>query len=195
MSKVKILAEGYALRKQSKASSTVTLICDKNLKILVDPGIDRVVLEESLRENNISKQAINFIIVTHNHIDHCALMGIFPNAKIVDNDEISTLDGQFKKHDGSVPKTTVKIIPTPGHSNPHCSVLVEDDELGRAVIAGDLFWWWDDEAQKTDIKSLLAHRDIYVKDNKQLLESRKRILDIADYIIPGHGKMFKVIRN
>jgi hypothetical protein len=26
----------------------------------------------------------------------------------------------------------------------------------------------------------------------QLIESRKKILNIADYIIPGHGKIFKV---
>ena len=30
------------------------------------------------------------------------------------------------------------------------------------------------------------------RDEKALQESRKKILEIADYIIPGHGKMFKV---
>ena len=34
--------------------------------------------------------------------------------------------------------------------------------------------------------------DPYMKNEKQLIESRRKILDIADYVIPGHGKMFKV---
>jgi hypothetical protein len=33
-----------------------------------------------------------------------------------------------------------------------------------------------------------------MSDEKALKESRKKILEIADYIIPGHGKMFKVKR-
>ena len=29
---------------------------------------------------------------------------------------------------------------------------------------------------------------------EKLIESRKKLLENADYIIPGHGKMFKVKR-
>jgi glyoxylase-like metal-dependent hydrolase (beta-lactamase superfamily II) len=46
--------------------------------------------------------------------------------------------------------------------------------------------------QKTDIKSLLSLKDPFVKDEEALLASRKKILKIADIIIPGHGKPFKV---
>jgi hypothetical protein len=42
------------------------------------------------------------------------------------------------------------------------------------------------------VKSLMERKDPYVKNESQLIESRKKILKIADYIIPGHGKMFKV---
>ena len=59
-------------------------------------------------------------------------------------------------------------------------------------MAGDVFWWWDNEEQKTDKESLMARKDPYVKNKEQLNESRKKVLEIADYIIPGHGKMFKV---
>ena len=38
----------------------------------------------------------------------------------------------------------------------------------------------------------MNHKDPYMKNEKQLMESRNKILEIADYIIPGHGKMFKV---
>jgi len=32
---------------------------------------------------------------------------------------------------------------------------------------------------------------MFLADKDQLIESRKKILEIADWIIPGHGKMFK----
>ncbi len=30
------------------------------------------------------------------------------------------------------------------------------------------------------------------QDMKKLVDSRKKILEIANFVIPGHGKMFKV---
>ncbi|MCJ7786668.1 hypothetical protein MUP06_00420, partial [Patescibacteria group bacterium] len=53
------------------------------------------------------------------------------------------------------------------------------------------FWWTDDQEQKTEKESLIRHEDPYVKNREELMNSRKKILEIADYIIPGHGKMFK----
>ncbi|PJE69556.1 MAG: hypothetical protein COU98_01320, partial [Candidatus Staskawiczbacteria bacterium CG10_big_fil_rev_8_21_14_0_10_38_10] len=82
----------------------------------------------------------------------------------------------------------------PGHDQFHCSVLVKTEDLGKVIIAGDVFWWTDEEKQKTDKQSLLKHEDPYVKDEKALKESRERILNLADWVIPGHAGMFKVKR-
>jgi len=60
------------------------------------------------------------------------------------------------------------------------------------AIVSDVFWWSDEEEQKTDKESLMNHEDPYMKNKEELMESRKKVLEIADYIIPGHGKMFKV---
>jgi len=38
----------------------------------------------------------------------------------------------------------------------------------------------------------MKHKDPYVKNKEDLMKSRKKVVEIADYIIPGHGKMFKV---
>ncbi|MFH1589044.1 MAG: hypothetical protein ABIB43_00560, partial [archaeon] len=121
----------------------------------------------------------------------CLLAGIFENASILDNSEIYTFDGKISEHEGKVPGTNIEIIPTPGHDASHCSVVV-DTSLGRIVIAADVIWWPDDEEQKTDVKSIMKRKDPYVRNEKELNESRKKVLEIADYIIPGHGKMFKV---
>ncbi len=194
MAEVKILVKGYAKEKDGKefASSTTTLIRDNNLNIIVDPGMDRKALLKALGKEGLKVEDINFVILTHTHLDHCLLTGIFLNAKILDNSDIFSFDGQIKEHKGRVPGTEIKIIETPGHDQFHCSVLVETKDLGKVIIAGDVFWWADDEKQETKKEALLKHEDPYVKDKQALIESRKKILDLADYIVPGHGDIYKV---
>jgi glyoxylase-like metal-dependent hydrolase (beta-lactamase superfamily II) len=194
MAEVKILVEGYVRGEEDKelASCTVTLIKDGNLNIIVDPGMNRKLLLESLREEGLSINDINYVILTHTHIDHCLLAGIFEKAEVLDDSSIYTFDGEIRDHEGKVPETEIKLIKTPGHDQFHCSVLVDDEKLGKVVIAADIFWWADDEEQKTDKKSLMEHKDPYIKNEEQLKQSRKKVLELADYIIPGHGKMFKV---
>ncbi|MCX6741130.1 MAG: hypothetical protein NTY61_01905, partial [Candidatus Parcubacteria bacterium] len=92
---------------------------------------------------------------------------------------------------GKIPKTNIQVMATPGHAHEHAALLVET-KMGKVAIAGDLFWWNDQEKQKIDIKSLMNKKDPYVKSWPELKASRHKILQIADYIIPGHGKMFKV---
>lgn len=194
MTKIEILVKGYAIErgKEEFASSTATLIQYNKLNIIVDPGMDREKLLSSLAKKNLKIEDIDYIILTHTHVDHCILAGIFENAKILNDSELNSFDGRIIEHKGKIPNTDIKIIKTPGHDQFHCSVLVETEDLGKVVIAGDVFWWEDDEEQKTDKKSLLEHKDPYVKDKKALRKSREKVLNIADYIIPGHGKMFKV---
>ena len=196
MAKIKVLIKGYAKEKDGEefASSTTTLIQDNNLNVIIDPGMDKEALLGSLAKEGLKTGDINFVIVTHTHLDHSLLAGIFENAKILDNSDIYSFDGKIGGHEGRVPNTDIEIIKTPGHDQFHCSVLVKTEDLGKVIIAGDVFWWADEEEQKTDKQSLLKHEDPYVKDEKALKESRERILNLADWVIPGHAGMFKVKR-
>lgn len=196
MAEVKVLIQGYARGEEDSefASSTTTLIKESELNIIVDPGMNRKLLLESLKKENLSQKDINYVILTHYHLDHSLLAGIFENARVMDNEDIYSFDGKIKRHDGKVPGTDIKIIKTPGHDLFHCSVLVKTKEFGQVAIVSDVFWWSDEEEQKTDNESLMNHEDPYVKNKEELMKSRKKVLEIADYIIPGHGKMFKVKR-
>lgn len=196
MAEVKVLIQGYAREEEDSefASSTTTLIKESELNIIVDPGMNRELLLESLKKENLSPRDINYVILTHYHLDHSLLAGIFENAKVMDNEDVYSFDGKIKRHDNRVPGTDIKIIKTPGHDMFHCSVLVKTKEFGQVAIVSDVFWWSDEEEQKTDKESLMNHEDPYVKNKEELMESRKKVLEIADYIIPGHGKMFKVIK-
>lgn len=191
MNTIKVLIEGYASisKKGVIASSTVTLIRSNKINIIVDPGINRKLLLLKLEENNLKVDDIDFVFMTHTHADHNLLTGLFPDAKVIDNELIYDEDREIE-HDMKVPGTNIEIINTPGHDQFHASLLVPTKE-GKVVVAGDVFWWMDDEKQTTDKDSLIGRKDPYGKDEKALQKSRKLILEIADYIIPGHGKIFK----
>ncbi len=192
--KIKILIKGYVREKNDYelASSTVTFIRENNINILVDTGMNRKLLLNALKKEKLSPKDINYVVLTHTHLDHCLLVGLFVNAAILDDSNIYFFNGKNTEHQGIIPKTNIKIIPTPGHDDSHCSVEINSNKFGKIVIASDVFWWPDNKKQKTDKNSLLKLSDPYANDKKTLKKSREKILKIADYIIPGHGKPFKL---
>jgi len=193
MAEIKVLIQGYAREENGveHASCTTTLIQEGKLNIIVDPGMNRKLLLKALDKENLKPSDINYVVLTHNHMDHMLLTGIFENAKVLDDNSIYSFDGAITNHDGKIPGTDIKIIKTPGHDQFHCAVAV-DTKDGKVVIAGDVLWWQDSEKQETDKQGLMEHKDPYEKNHEQLMNSRKKVLEIADWVIPGHGKMFKV---
>jgi glyoxylase-like metal-dependent hydrolase (beta-lactamase superfamily II) len=196
MVKLKVLIEGYAREDKNgeQASCSTTLLQENGLNIVVDPGMDRALLLEHLKKEGLTTNDIDYVVLTHTHLDHCFLVGIFENAKVLDGDSIYSSDGRIASHDGKVPGTDIEIVKTPGHDQFHCSVLAKTEEFGKVIVSGDVFWWRNGEVQETNENDLIHRIDPYMKDEPQLIESRKLILKTADYIIPGHGKMFKVKR-
>ncbi len=187
MTKVKVITQGYA--KETKngwlASSTTTLIEDSEKKIIVDPGINKPLLIKNLKKEGLTPNDIDIVFMTHYHPDHMFLASIFEKAIAMDGDTIYEKDKETE-YEGSIPGTDVKVIPTPGHAHEHCALLVKTNK-GNVVIAADVFWWMDNEKQKVDINK----EDPFTKDKKALVQSRKKLLEISDWIIPGHGRMFK----
>lgn len=188
---IKVLIEGYARKIKTGwvASSTVTLIRAGNKNIIVDPGCNRNKLTLALKRENLKTTDVDFVLLSHNHTDHTLLSGIFEKAKVINTDEIYDNDKQII-HNGNIPGTNLKIIQTPGHCREHCSLVVPAVK-GTYVVAGDVFWWMSNEKQEINIKKEdSAHpKELNLK---KLIESRKKILELADYVIPGHGRSFKV---
>ncbi len=194
MTEFKILIKGYAREEDDKefVTCTTTLIKDNNLNIIVDPGMNKPLLQESLSKENLTFEDIHYVILTHTDTDHMLLTALFTNAKVVDAWQIYTFDGEIVEHQDEIPETSIKLLKTPGHSSSHTAVILKTQDKGTVVVAGDVFWWWDSEEQKTDHESLMNKEDPYTDDKEKLNKSRKKVLEIADYIIPGHGEMFKV---
>jgi glyoxylase-like metal-dependent hydrolase (beta-lactamase superfamily II) len=193
MNKVKVLIEGFAEKFENykTVSPSVVLIETDKYKIIVDPGLNRENLLKALEKENLKTDQIDYVILTHYHLDHSALMGIFEKAIILDDESKYQQNGEISKQKENMLGNEIQIISTPGHDPWHCSVLVKTEDLGNVVVAGDLFWWRNGFEPKKDYENILNLVDPFVKDQKALIESRKKILEMADWIIPGHGKMFK----
>ena len=192
MTKIKILIQGYAKKAKNglRASSTCVLLRDNGLNILVDPGANKNLLLKNLKSVGLRPKDIDLIFITHYHPDHWLNISFFPRVKILDGDIIYDGDKETG-FNGKIPETNIEVIATPGHAHEHAALLIKT-KIGKVAIVGDLFWWSDQETQKTDTKSLTDRKDPYVKNWLELKASRRKILKLTDYVIPGHGKMFKI---
>jgi glyoxylase-like metal-dependent hydrolase (beta-lactamase superfamily II) len=187
---VKVLVQGYAQKDANgrwNATSTTTLVCSNGKNVLIDPGMNPEELKNALENEHLTLDGINVIVNSHSHLDHTR------NSKLFDQAKVYNPFSLFKKIPENlvIPGTHIKVIHTPGHVDKHLAFLVETPE-GQCAIAGDVIWWEDDEEQKTDLKSLLEHIDPAGKDQKVIQESRKKLFSMADYVIPGHGEVFRL---
>jgi len=184
MAEVKILIEGYTNADtieagEEKTCATITLVRDKDIIMVVDPGIleDQKMLVEKLGKEGLSVADINVVCITHSHLDHYRNIEMFPKAKTLeyfglwDKNKVADWKEQFTDD--------IRIIKTPGHNYDGLTLLVKT-EKGVVAICGDVFW-----------KKNFPEHDSYATDEKALEESRKKVLSMADWIIPGHSGIYK----
>lgn len=177
MATVKILLQGYvSTESNGKSCSTITLVQDKDINMVVDPGTlaDPELLINALKDNNLKPDDINIVCITHSHMDHYRNISLFPKAKALD------FWGWWEKDVWTECKEVsndIKIIKTPGHSKDSITLLIKTDK-GTVAICGDIFW-------KENYT-----KDKYADNEEQLKQSRQLVKEKADYIIPGHGSMF-----
>jgi len=193
MATVKVLIEGYAKKQQNGwvASSTTCLIDTGGTKILTDPGCNREKLTAAFKHEGLSFDDIDFVFLSHGHPDHILLVGLFTKAKYVTYDSNLLYDtDRLSEFDSHLFGSEIEIIETPGHVLEHLSLLV-DTPQGKVAIAGDTIWWLDDEEQVFDVNQK-DQAQVKGMNMADLVASRKKLIAAANYIIPGHGKMFTV---
>lgn len=181
---VKIIKSGYFKwigKNRCQTGSNVVLIQDGKKNILVDtgsPGEDRKIIT-GLKKEKLKPADIDIVILTHPHADHIANNFLFPKALFIDS------LGEFRGDKFSLVSAerqitkNVRITKTPGHALEDISIIVNNTESGIIAVVGDLYWHGGD------------NKLFQVESPKNLAVSRKKILLIADYLIPGHGEMFK----
>jgi len=199
MTEVKVLVVGvhdHLDENKMDIGSTTTLI-KSNINIIVDPGsfVNKDKLLRALKDEGLEPTDIQAVIFTHTHFDHTANTFLFPQAKVYLRFKHGNYPGMYQKIDEGYLQRfdlinepiaeNVQIIETTGHSIDHVSVVV-NTEMGKIVIVGDAITKevWIDVNKQPEID--------FVYSVEEFNKSREKILAIADYIVPGHGPMFKV---
>ncbi|MBU3896005.1 MBL fold metallo-hydrolase [Patescibacteria group bacterium] len=181
MAEVKVIVTGYTSNEAGSEQTcpTITLIRDKGTNIVCDPGLltDQKILIDALQREKLSLKDISYVFLTHSHLDHFRNIGMFPQAKTIeyfgiwDKNTVCEWREEFSKD--------IQIIKTPGHDKTSLTLLVKTKE-GIVAVCGDVFWKENEPVQ-----------DVYADNEKELVKSRKKVLMLADWVIPGHGRMFK----
>ena len=198
---VNILQQGYChtvndpLKTNFIADCSVCLITGKFRPILVDTSgpWNKKKLISNINELGFECKDIEWVVCTHGHSDHIGNLNLFDSAKFIvgydifKNNIYESFDFKTENAVYSL-NNDVCVFATPGHTNADVSVLVKNTDKGSIVIAGDIFENENDFEDPTQWQSLSENIEVQKK-------SRKNIINLADYIVPGHGKMFEVTKS
>ncbi len=192
MDSIKILIQGYVRYfpdKRLAAAPSTVLVRKSGKNLLVDPGSHPRMLVEALHREGLTEEDIDLIFLTHYHPDHILNMRLFPHQDIYDGTTLYQGDMEIPCP-GGLPLAEVEVVLTPGHTSEHASLVI-DTAQGRYAVAGDVFWWEDGCKPDTGRAALLNWPDPLAQDIEALRQSRLKLLQMADFIIPGHGKIFR----
>ena len=160
------------------------------VNIVADTGTpwDKHRILARLHEFGMGPNDVGFVVCTHGHSDHIGNLNLFQNATMIVSYDVSREHSYttfpFRSGRTYAINGHADVIPTPGHTECCVSVVVRDTDYGTVVAAGDLFECEDDLQQPRLWQDFSEHID-------QQMASREKVLQLADWIIPGHGRMFR----
>jgi N-acyl homoserine lactone hydrolase len=175
-------------RGERSACSTVTLIQVDGRAILVDTGLDDAALLAGLQAADVVT-----VVLTHTHGDHYRSVSVLPRARVLasgpevvawrsrgapDKELLSRLQPTVTRL-----APGVRLLLTPGHTPGSASVLVA--QAGQLVaVVGDA----------VDSRDFFVRREPSHNAVDPAAERRNFALfaAIADVIVPGHGRPFRV---
>jgi glyoxylase-like metal-dependent hydrolase (beta-lactamase superfamily II) len=173
-----VLFEGYA---EDKVAGTVSLVRDGDLVAVVDPGMvpSRSAILDPLARLGVSPEDVTDVVLSHHHPDHTVNIALFQNARVHDYWAIYENDvWTDRPAEGFVLSEGVRLAETPGHTAQDITTLVEANDGVTALT----HLWWDASSEE----------DPLAEDADALHAGRARVLEVARFVIPGHGPRFQV---
>jgi len=172
---VRAIRYGDVLVEGERWPNCIHVIEHPNGRVLVDTGMidstPELDDEWGVRfDAGLIPRDVLCVINTHLHFDHCGGNRLFPGvpihvqraeraaAKAPDYlEEWVEFDGAtYVEHDGEAEILPgVRVLPTPGHSPGHQSVLVDTDD-GLVVVAGDVGYTWGQFDRSLSGQALMA---------------------------------------
>lgn len=186
-----VLYDGYARVQGNimRANCTCTLIKTDKINVICDTMTpwDGPKITEKLKDFGLKNTDIHYVVCTHGHSDHIGNNNLFLEATHIVGQSVSKGDqyylDAFENGSNYEIAENIQVFVTPGHTLDSVSVKIETPK-GVYVVAGDLF------ERQEDLKDEKIWLEAGSEDPDKQRESRKKVLKMADYIIPGHGPMF-----
>ena len=179
---VDVLFEGYLGRPDHRVASTVSLVRDGDVAIIVDPGLvpGPASILDPLAALGVSANDVTDAIFSHHHPDHTINAALFPNARFHDHWAIYKGDlWTDREAEGFQVSPDVSLLHTKGHTNEDIATVVRTDD---GVVVFTHAWWTAEGPAE----------DPYAPDLAVLHAARARLLALAPVlIIPGHGAPFR----
>jgi glyoxylase-like metal-dependent hydrolase (beta-lactamase superfamily II) len=118
------------------------------------------------------------VVFSHHHPDHTLNAALFLNARVHDYwAEYQNDRWHSRSAEGTQLSPSIRLIETPGHSSQDITTLVGT----RTGVTAFTHLWWDRRGPAEDP---LAVNPVF------LHAGRRRVLEIAGTIVPGHGAPF-----
>jgi glyoxylase-like metal-dependent hydrolase (beta-lactamase superfamily II) len=171
-----VLSAGYGT---PNVAATVGYIEDGDRRVVTDPGMvrHRSVILGPLAALGVAPEQVTDVVFSHHHPDHTLNAALFPNARFHDHWAIYQGDRwRWRDAEGYQLTPAVKLIRTPGHTPQDITVLAG---TAHGVVA--FTHLWNDAG---------AVGDRHAVDLDELHAGRRRVLAIAEVIVPGHGPAF-----
>jgi len=185
-----------------EARSSVALVRTGQINIMIDTGFpgDGDSILEGLEKAGLKPDDVDVVVNTHDHIDHTGENRLFTKARIicgymgleemagriqVASDDFFPLPGHRVELDPNV-----HVIHTPGHTRDSISVMIKEvnsdfaEPTETVLAAGD--------ALPTEENFLKGVPPAISYDSSVSLQSMAIITNMADWVIPGHDKPFRV---
>jgi len=173
---IEVLTSGYY---GMGVASTVGLIRDGDVRVIVDPGMvrDRALILDPLTALGVQPRDVTDVVFSHHHPDHTLNAALFPAARYHDHWAIYYNDVWTNRDaEGFELSPSIRLIRTPGHSAEDITTLAHTAD----GVAAFTHVWWNGEGPADDPYA----------DMELLHPSRARVLAVADLVVPGHGPAF-----
>ena len=182
MAQVDVIFPGYVREGGQRVGGTVSLVRDGNATIVIDPGLvpNRSAILDPLIELGVLPELVTDVIFSHHHPDHTLHAALFPMAKF--HDYWAIYKGDYwhsRPAEGYRLSPDVRLMETPGHTPQDITTIVETPQ---GVVAFTHLWWNEDAPPE----------DPLATSSEGLHAGRERVLAVAEWVVPGHGPMFRV---